>query len=258
VDDRSEFRTKNTTLTLGADKRLSDTVVVGAALGWINGRTRFTSNLSRQKMEGSSLAGYASWNVTPTTYVALTMNHDWSKFALERDGGVGSLAKANTRSTSTGIGLSGGYDHVHGAWTFSPYARWDTLQSRIRGFDEYGSSDAVSVGAQRMRSQSINVGLNTQYNMPQSWGVLLPFARVEFTNQRDQAPSAPSARLLSDNSPLLIPTASKDNRDFGTFAMGLNAITPHGYSFFLDYQRAFGIKGYRLEHLTLGVRFELR
>ncbi len=74
----------------------------------------------------------------------------------------------------------------------------------------------------------------------------------------DKAASTPTARLLSDNSALLIPTAGKDNRDYGNLGLGLNAITPHGYSFFLDYQRAFGLEGYRLERITLGVRFELK
>ncbi len=254
----SEFRVRNETLTLGADKRMSETFVVGGAVALVNGRTTFTNSRSRQKYDSNSLTGYASWNLTSASYVAATLNHDWGKFSLERDGGVGSVAKASTRGTSTGLGLSGGYDHVMDALTLSPYVRWDTLFTRVRAFDEYGSTDAVSVGAQRMRSRSINLGLNTQYNIPQNWGVLLPYGRVEWTNRRDKAASAPSARLLSDNSALLIPTAGQDNRDYGTFAVGLNAITPHGYSLFLDYQRAFGLKGYQLEHISLGVRFELK
>jgi uncharacterized protein YhjY with autotransporter beta-barrel domain len=258
VDNRSEFRVLNQAFTLGADKRFSESFVLGGALALVKGRTRFTGNQSQQDSDGSSVTGYASWNLTSASYLAATLNHDWNKFSLQRDGGGGSLARASTRSTSTGLGISGGYDHVSGAWTFSPYARWDTLFTRVRGFNESGSTDAVSVGAQRMRSSSVNLGLNAQYNIPQNWGVLLPYARAEWTNRLDKAASTPTARLLSDNSALLIPTAGKDNREYGNVALGLNAITPHGYSFFLDYQRAFALEGYRLERITLGVRVELK
>jgi hypothetical protein len=56
---------------------------------------------------------------------------------------------------------------------------------------------------------------------------------------------------------LLIPGPGDERNRFGSFALGLTAITQRSYSLFLDFQTGFAQQGYRIQRLGAGVRFEL-
>jgi outer membrane autotransporter protein len=153
--------------------------------------------------------------------------------------------------------LNVGHDLVIGAWSVSPFVRWDAVRVRVDAFQEAGSSDAVAVEAQRLRSQTLSGGANVQFSVAQSWGLLLPYLRVEWSERQDRPGGQAGARLLADNSPLLIPTAGEERRHSGALAVGLTAVTQRSFSAFLDFQTGFAQQGYRIQRFGAGLRFEL-
>ncbi len=257
ADNVSGFRVRLDTATLGADKRLSDAWVLGAAIGATRTRIRFDSNASRQDSHAQHLTAYSSWNPTAASYVSATASYERSNIDLRRDDGQSALLNAHTRSQARGFGLAAGTDLVAGAFTVSPYLRLDTVSTHIAGFDETGGATATSIGGQSLRSNSANVGVNLQRGFPQSWGSLLPYVRLEATHRSDSSSSSATARLLADNTSLLIPTAADVSPSYGSLALGVSAVTPYGYSAFFDVQSNFGQKGYRFQHVSAGIRFEL-
>lgn len=255
--DRSEFKVLDRALTVGADTRLDDDVVLGGAIGATRANTRFTGSASRQDSDGYSATVYGSWSPTPATYVSATLGQVSNHFDLQRDTGGGSVATASTRGTALGLSISGGYDHVSGPWTLSPFIRWDGVTTRIAAFDESGSPAAVSVDAQRMRANSWNLGTNAQYSIPVSWGVVLPYARVEWTRRTDSGSGSASARMLSDNSALLVPSGDDKGRSYGAWAVGTSTLMQNGVSAFVDFESGFGQQGYRIRRIAAAVRIEM-
>lgn len=254
----SEFKVNTKTLMLGVDYRLSDSWVIGGALGLGHTNVRFgNGSQSRQDSDGYSGTAYVSWSLTPATYVSATLSHEESNFDIVRDNGNGSILTSSTRGHGLGLSLSAGHDIIMGAWSFSPYVRWDTVTARIGAFDEAGSADAVSVGSQRSRSDTLNVGSNMQYSIPVSWGVVLPHARVELTRRTDSQQKSPNARLLNGNTTLLIPTSADTDRSYGNWAIGVSSITQRGVTLFCDYESGFALQGYRSQRITVGLRSEL-
>jgi outer membrane autotransporter protein len=252
---QSEFDSRTTSLSLGGDHRINDDWVVGGSLGRSDGRVAFAGSSSRQETAGTNLTTYASWSLTPTTYVTATLSYEATRFDLTRDE-QGSLSFAAPRGKGVGFSVSAGRDFVFGPVTLGPYVRIDNVTSRVDAFSETGDVTAASVSAQRTRSNSFNLGAQTQMAVPVEWGIVLPFVRAEISQRRDAVKQAPTATLIDGTTPLLVPTSADTQDGFGTLAIGVSGVNTGGLSWFADLETGVGQKGYRTRRLGFGLRSE--
>ena len=254
---QAEFRSRTTSLSVGADYRFNDDWVAGGNLGYSNGKVDFSGSSSEQKSKGTQATAYAAWSVTPTTYVSATLSYEANRFELTRDDGAQQLSYSRPKGSGVGLSLSAGRDFVTGPWSIGPYVRWDNVTSRVSAFDESGSASAVSVGAQRIQSNAINAGAQTQLSLPVSWGILLPYVRLELSHRNDKTRQAATATLINGNTTLLVPTAADTSGTYGNVALGVAGVNQGGTSWFADYETGVAQKGYRTRRIGLGLRFEL-
>jgi outer membrane autotransporter protein len=253
--DPNAFNARTTQLSVGGDHRFGDSWVAGGSIGRSEGRVSFAQSASRQESTGTNLTTYASYSLTPTSYLTATLSYEATRFDVTRDE-QGTLTTSAPRGRGIGLSLSAGRDYVFGPWTVAPYVRFDNVNSQVDAFNEAGGATAVAVSAQRLRSNSLNVGAQTQFAVPTSWGIVLPFVRAELTQRRDGVRQAAQATLLDDNSAVLVPV-SPDTRDgFGTVGFGVSGVHTEGLSWFADYETAVGQKGYRSRRLGFGLRSE--
>lgn len=115
----------------------------------------------------------------------------------------------------------------------------------------------MSVGAQQVRSNTLNGGAQIQLSVPVSSGIVLPYVRLELTRRSDKTSQAPTATLLNGNTTLLIPTTADTSSTYGNLALGVSYLNQHGVSWFADYESGVAQKGYRSQRFGLGLRFEL-
>ncbi|MBL0727842.1 autotransporter outer membrane beta-barrel domain-containing protein [Piscinibacter sp. HJYY11] len=256
-DTQSEFRLRSTALSIGADYRLNDEWVFGANAGGSNARIDFAESLSRQKSKGGQATAYANWNVTASGYVSATVSYEATRYALQRDDGIGGVAEARPGGRGLGLSLSAGRDLNFGAWSVGPYLRIDSVTSRVEAFEESGSTEALSVSRQTVRSTSYNLGAQVQTSLPVSWGLVLPYVRVEATRRTQHTRDAASATLVNGNTTVLIPTTADTSAGYGNVALGLSSVHQGGMSWYVDYETGVAQKGYRSQRLGLGLRFEL-
>ncbi|HZE90124.1 MAG TPA: autotransporter outer membrane beta-barrel domain-containing protein [Rhizobacter sp.] len=254
---QSQFDARTTTVSVGVDYRLNDDWVMGGNVGMSDSHVGFTDSASDQKSRGNQATVYASWSLSPATYVSATLSYEASRFDLTRDDGSGQVSFASPRGHGVGLSLSAGHDFVMGPWSVGPYLRWDRVTSDVDAFDETGSASAVSVGSQRTQSNTLNLGAQTQFSVPVSWGVLLPYVRAELSHRNDATRKAATATLLSDNTTLLIPTAAETSNHYGSLAVGVSGLHQRGISWFLDCESGLAQKDYRTQRFGLGLRFEL-
>lgn len=254
---RSELKARTVSLSLGADYRLDDAWVMGANIGVSDSHATFSGSSSDQKSKGKQATAYASWSLSPTVYVTATLSYEVSKFDTVRDSGSGQLSIASPRGRGLGVSLSGGQDFAFGPWSIGPYVRVDSVTSDIDAFEEHGSEAAVSVGAQRTRSNTFNIGAQTQLSVPVSWGVVLPYLRLEASRRSDSTQQAATATLLSDNTALLVPSDADTRGSYGSVALGVSGVNQGGISWFADWENGIAQKGYRTQRFGFGLRFEL-
>jgi outer membrane autotransporter protein len=253
----SGFRVRAETLSVGADQRLSDTWAVGGALAMTRSRTHFDRNDSAQQGSSDNLTLYAQWNPWSALSLSMAASGEQSAFNVQRDGGTGAVARSSPRGSGSGLSLMAGYDLASGAWSLSPYCRWDQAHVRIDAFQESGSSDALAVTAQGLSSRTLTAGANVQWSVPQPWGLWLPYVRLEMSSRQDRPNSGATGTLLSDNSALLIPGAGDERNRFGALALGFTVVTQRATTAFFDVQTGFAQQGYRIQRLGAGLRFEL-
>jgi uncharacterized protein with beta-barrel porin domain len=256
-DTQSEFKLRSTALSVGADYRLSDEWVFGANAGGSSARIDFDETLSEQKSRGGQVTAYTNWSITPSAYVSATVSYEATRYALQRDDGLGGVAEARPGGRGLGLSLSAGHDMNFGAWSVGPYVRIDSVTSRVEAFEESGSTEAISVSRQTVRSTSYNLGAQVQTSVPVSWGLVLPYVRLEATHRTQRTRDAASASLVNGNTTVLIPNTADTSAGYGNVALGLSSVHQGGMSWYVDYETGVAQKGYRSQRLGLGLRFEL-
>lgn len=256
-DTQSEFKLRSTALSIGADYRLNDEWVFGANTGGSNARLDFAESLSEQKSKGGQITAYANWNVTTAAYVSATVSYEATRYALQRDDGIGGVAGARPGGRGLGLSLSAGRDMNFGAWSVGPYVRIDSVTSRIEAFQESGSTEALSVSRQTVSATSYHLGAQVQTSVPVSWGLVLPYVRVEAARRTQRTRDAANATLVNGNTTVLIPNTADTSAGYGNVALGLSSVHEGGMSWYVDYETGVAQKGYRSQRLGLGLRFEL-
>lgn len=245
----SALRASRTDLTLGADYRLSEQWVLGGAAGFGTPRLRWGGNTPRIDGQSTTLTSYASFSPTAASYIAAALGVEGTRYTLRNSKDTEPVAR--THGVNWGLSVSAGHDFSFGNWGMSPYARVDEVYARVGRF---GSGGRFSTG----RTGSVSAGNQIQTQIPMSWGVFAPHARVEFTQitgwhlRGDSAQAhAAGVGIFPVNSPWAI------DRQFGQFGVGAAAVLQRGLTVFTDYDTGFAQKGVSSWRYTLGVRSEL-
>jgi uncharacterized protein with beta-barrel porin domain len=256
--DSPAFRTRTTGATVGADYRLTPQWVVGAGLGLLETSTRFAVGTGRQYTKGQSGTVYTSWSPTPSLYFDAAYSMDRSRYEVKRDDLVNDAAYGRTEGKGSGVTLTANYDQRWGAWTLSPYARFEQVDVRIQAFDEFGSTNSLQLGDQRVKAGTATLGVHAQYNLSTSFGIVTPHLRVEMTRVTDEQQDPVRARLLNSSAVLFVDSpAARADRNYGSVALGVSAQMRRGITMFIDLESGFGQANYRLKRLNSGVKLEL-
>jgi uncharacterized protein YhjY with autotransporter beta-barrel domain len=107
-----------------------------------------------------------------------------------------------------------------------------------------------------VKATTLTLGGQLSYAISTSWGVLLPYGKVELQYLAQSSAQNLTAQLAAaSSSSTIVPTLGQD-RSFGNFSLGASAILPHGISGFFTYEQLFGKDNYKGQRYTLGLRVE--
>ena len=251
------FKLTSKGVTVGADYRLENNSVLGAAVGFLRADTDLYENMGTQDAKGYSFSLYGSWVPVPAAYVDLIFNVGHNTYDSQRTQmGTADPATSNTSGDQWGVALSAGYNFHQGPVTAVPYARVEYIDAKVDGFTESGApGEALTVSEQRVKATTLSIGGQASYAISTTWGVLLPYGRVEFQHVAQSNVQTVYAGLVGALVPAtLIPTLGQD-KTFGNFAVGATALFGHNVSAFFNYEQLFGQDDYRQQKYTLGFRY---
>jgi uncharacterized protein YhjY with autotransporter beta-barrel domain len=195
---RSGFRFTTGGITLGADYRLSEHFTFGAGIGYGHDRSDIGSDGTTSTGDAISFALYASYRPLPTLFVDGVAGYGTLNFDSQRwVGDMNAFAVGKRSGNEMFASLTAGYEHRTSAWLVSPYGRITGTKATLHAFTENGAgADALTYFGQTVDTVSGTLGLRTEYARPTRWGVLLPYARIEF--QHDFARQSTAGLAYAD------------------------------------------------------------
>jgi uncharacterized protein YhjY with autotransporter beta-barrel domain len=224
-------------LTAGIDARLTELLIIGAAIGYGNDRTTFGDNGTRSDGRVWSGMLYASAKPIPGWFVDGVVGYGKTGFDNQRWVAIDGSILNGTRSGATWFAsLSLGPEFRFAALTIAPYLRGDFLSAHLDSYGESGASiQALTFGAVNFSSTAAMVGLRGSYDFATDWGVISPMARLELRHALDGGFSQPM--WYSDlGSAMTYSLAQADTtRNLLTTSLGLRARFISGTSVEFEY-----------------------
>jgi outer membrane autotransporter protein len=266
-------------MVAGLDHRITDTFILGLALGY----ARIDSELDRGgdlEKDGFGASLYGTWYMDKL-YVDFLAGIAAGQYDMLRNVGYSVPAKtggttvvnqafaADSDSTDVTLALGGGYAMSFGGFGLTPFVQASYLYSDIEGYTETlrdnntapGFGLALAVEDQEVESLATTVGVNLTRTFNASWGVLSPYLRFdwehEYLNDSREivARFAAVDQAFASLNRIVIPTDDPD-RDFFNLGVGLSVVLPGGLQGFLDYSTLLGYDDLELHRFVVGLRWE--
>ena len=256
VDTQSAFKVTSNGVTLGTDYRFDGNHILGAALGLLWANTHVSDGGS-QNANGYSFSFYGSYVPVENAYIDAIINAGHNRYHSSRQQQGAGQATSSTNGDQFGAAVNAGWNFNEGALTLNPYLRVEYIDAKVNGFTEDGTpGDALAIGEQRAKTTTLTLGGQVSYAASTSWGVLVPYGRLEWqyvTHSSTQAVTAQFAGLTSPST--ILPTLGQD-KSYGNFGVGTSAIFGNGFAAFFNYEQLFGKENFRDQKYTLGLRID--
>ncbi|WP_170113087.1 autotransporter domain-containing protein [Ahniella affigens] len=276
LDDDPGFDFKTYGLTAGVDYRVTDSIVLGAALGFNRNDSDVRGNQASVNNRGTTLSAYGSWYHPANFYVDGVLTFGRHQLDLSRDirytlqglnGNpitIQQTATASPDSDQFGISLAFGRDWNRGAWAFGPYTRFNYTKIDFDAYTEEmsnpnapGAGLALSVDSRGLTSLEGILGGKLSYTASTSWGVLMPYASLEWVKQfEDQQDDIVTRFAFDPTRTAILSNSDLIDSDYLNLGLGLSGVFANGKSAFLQYERTIGQDRSSSDSLAIGVRIE--
>ncbi len=260
-------------LTAGADYRVTDNLVLGGMVGYSNINSDFDTTptvagggvdadawglglYGTYYIDNFYVDGLVSWNQTSYDIdrrIYLPIGADPGTVAVQE---TDRMAKGSTDSSDWTASLGAGMDFNRDNLSYGPFARLTYAQADVDGYSESGAFGLnLTVDDQNWESLTSVLGARISAALSQSWGVLVPQARLGWVHEFKNDSQTFTAFYTVDpqQNPLLALTDDPD-RDYMELGIGVSAVMPGGLQAFLDYQTLLAQEYLTDNIFTLGVR----
>ena len=225
-------------LSVGADRRLSDRLVLGLGVGYGRDRTEIGSDGSRSKASGTFVAGYGSYQPTRETFVDAVLG--FGKLDLDSDRYVESVDEFATgrRKGDQFFGsVAAGYEFRREGVLISPYGRIDFSADRLKRSTESGAGpNALTFHEQTLRSTQAAAGLRLESRLETDYGWAVPRLRVELRHELDSGRTASLSYADQAGGLVYSVTPAGSSRNSLLFGVGSDFVWKRGLKLGFDYQ----------------------
>ena len=273
----SGFDADSTTITVGADYRLSTDLVTGMALGYTDLEADLDNDGGELDTRSRSLFIYTTWYGRDGWYLdgmlGYTHNdHDQERnirysisgFGIPALTQVDNTADSSNDSDEWSFSLQLGRTFQLGGVALGPYARYDFATTDIDGYRETmsrpnanGAGLAVAIDGQDYDSHILALGAQAYTDFRAGSTLLVPQVSAEYVHEYDNDNEPITGRFvdaLSDTS-FSIPTDDPD-RDYFNVGAGLTAFVQDDLQLYLQYQAQLGYADLDLYNVQAGMKVD--
>ncbi len=243
--DSSSLKSTTDGISIGVDRRFGKRWVAGLGMGYGRDETDIGTDGSRVKARGSSVAGYASYQIGQRTFVdgligAGKVDLDTRRLVVSQDAFASSKRKADQLFGS--IGAS--YDWRREALLISPYGRLDFSRDKLKQATETGAGlGSLTFLDQTQRSTQLALGIRVEIQHPTDFGWVKPRARIEYRHEfeSDRDVTVAYADQFPTGSRFSLTSAGR-SKDQLAIGLGADFHYRSGLKLGIDYQ-AVRVKG---------------
>lgn len=260
-------------LTLGADYRVNDNFIVGAAFGFSDFDADIDStggSPAGQEVESDTylISAFGSFLPTEQAYIDVVGTVGFSEYdttrrvvIIDEAGGgartVDETARGDFDAVQYGVSINGGYQFSFGSAAVTPLVRAEYVYADIDDFTEDGAGGLdLEFDDQEAESLTTSLGFRASYAISTETGVLLPQLRAEWIHEflaDDDGALVKYAVDPTDLSEFRIATEEEDE-DYFLVGAGLSFTVANGFGAFVDYETVLGLSDFDIHQVSAGVR----
>jgi outer membrane autotransporter protein len=269
-DKETGFEFDSQGITVGADYRLSNQAVIGAAVGISSNKSEFNNSSGSMEMDAVHLTAYGTYYQDERFYldglVKLGSNDYDTRRRVSRSNAPLQQAVGATGGQELSFSLSSGYKNNKGAISYGPYGRISYTKAKIDAYTESasspnveGSGSILSLLDQDVDSLTAVLGGQFSYAISKPSGVYLPQLRFEWEHQFGDNSRDLSAKFVHDPTNSLFSISTDDpDRNYFNLGLGVTMAVSGGKSGYLFYETRLGQEDLIQHWIKAGLRFEFR
>ncbi len=250
----NQFHTNG--ITLGIDRRINNSFLVGGALGYGHSHTdidRLGSKTNSNQKTGSVYLSYQSAN---KLLLDAVVGYGGLGFDNLRYSDVLLSGNRNGSVTFAGLKISKLFEMSH--ITFQPYLKADMSKAKLDAYSEAGSSLAATYDQTDIRSNNVSTGIKMFTNIATSNGTLRPAVSFQYAHNYlgDMTQNMYYADTGSGTSDVALSFKSMPS-DLGSLGFGLTYQTLKNSFMSFNYLYSQGSNSYHSNTLNanLGINF---
>jgi uncharacterized protein YhjY with autotransporter beta-barrel domain len=248
-------------LTLGADYRFTEQIVLGAAFGFSDTDGDFDRG-GGIEVQSYTAQVFGLYHPVENFSIDAVAGYSWLDYDMRRRIDLGALMTTSARSDTDGTQLfaSAGamYDIAIEGATLSPFGRLEFQRLEIDGFRERGAAPLnLVVDDQNVSSLTSALGLQVAYPISTGFGILQPQARAAWRHEFRNNARTVDAFFVEDGAATRfdVRTPSPD-RDWLDLGVGLSLTTIHDIAAFVEYEGDFFRDDLDRHRITAGLRYQ--
>lgn len=238
-------------VTVGADLRVSDHLVVGVMGGYADSSVDL-NNGGNIDMTGGKVAIYATV-YDGGFYLDGLAGVGFNSYDIRRSALLG-YASGSTDGWELDTLLNAGYDIHQGNWTYGPYASVAYTQVSLDSFTETGSLAPLRYPDQSQESLRTHLGAKIAYTATANGIKITPQVRVSWQHEFLDNPLAISSQFASGNSQLFSVSGPEIGRDCAVVSAGVSVQFTPTLSAYAFYDGQLGRSNYSSNNVSVGLK----
>lgn len=260
-------------LTAGTDYRLRDNLYLGAAIGYNEVDADFDVG-GGVEIASYSLSLLGTYFYEDLFYLDALVTYGHSNVDTSRQltysdssGDINRSARGESDGTSFGVGVGTGLDFTRGRWVFGPHLGFSYSDTSVDAFNETGAGGLnLALPETVSRSVTANAGFHVSTTFAPRWGVVVPYAQVDYIKEFKNQSENEKVRFVSDtfamassdpSRPVIVETGGVD-ANYMVWSLGVHMQLIRGMATFIDYRRTAGLDHFDIGEVAVGFRYEKR
>ena len=255
-------------ITVGADYRFNPNFFAGLSLSYGDSEVEFENDGGELTAENISIALYGSWYSSGAAYLDGIFSYGWTEIDSTRnirytdfDGKVDESARGDSDGTQYYFSLNAGYNFNFGGFNFDPYGRFYYLRADIDAYREQGGGGwELAFDDQDFKSMTASAGGQVSYAFTPSWGVISPYARVEYTREFEDNANGIVFRFVNDpgadRGSFMQIQPDDPESSYLVYTVGVSAQLKYGFAAYATYEILGSYDNLDAEKVSFGMRWE--
>jgi outer membrane lipase/esterase len=218
----SDASSKQNTVNVGGDMKLSDELLAGLAFGYTENKGDFAGDGGGYKLDEAMMTVYAGWGRGPWWLGASAFAGNLDFKDIRRNIQILAQNRVETGTTTGdhfGGRILGGYWFRYAGLVHGPYASIAYERATVKQFSEDGDdSTALTFGQQKRESLVSSLG----WQVGGQWGAVRPFARATWEYEAKDDARSVSASPVGLGGTYTVGTYKPDN-NYALFNVGLSS-----------------------------------